>query len=148
MSLTKFLKNITYHQSNADRPVMTAQQLKVLFDQAGVDIKEYINDTLTKEVDNEFFDVRFKMLESSSDYAEYVHSDKAESIFEFPTGYSYSKTSIFVTKDVVDANTNDRYKEQYNDWSIHYNDGGRPYLKLKNLQANCIYEVAFIKLKY
>ena len=52
MSLTKFLKDIRYHQGNADKPVMTAQQLKELFDQAGVDIKEYINSTLTEELDS------------------------------------------------------------------------------------------------
>jgi hypothetical protein len=51
MSLTKFNKNINYHQNQLDKPVMSATQLKKLFDQAGLDIKEYINETLTEELD-------------------------------------------------------------------------------------------------
>lgn len=53
MSLTRFLKNIKYHQSQPDRPVLSANELKQLFDQAGVDIKDYINETLLNEIENE-----------------------------------------------------------------------------------------------
>jgi len=58
MSLTKFLKDIRYHQKNADRPTMDSAELKRLFDQAGLDIKEYINDVLTVELDNKFISSR------------------------------------------------------------------------------------------
>ena len=51
MSLPKFNKDVRYHQSNPDKPTMSSEQLKALFDQAGVDIKEYINEVLTEELD-------------------------------------------------------------------------------------------------
>lgn len=54
MSLTKFTKNINYHQGQPDKPQKTASQLKELFDQAGNDIKQFINETLTAEIDTKF----------------------------------------------------------------------------------------------
>lgn len=51
MSLTKFNQDVNNHQSLPDKPAMTAQQLKILFDKAGVDIKAYINEVLTEEID-------------------------------------------------------------------------------------------------
>jgi hypothetical protein len=53
MSLTKLTANLNIHQSKPDKPVDTAEQLKKDFDKPVNDIKEYINDTLTSEVDTE-----------------------------------------------------------------------------------------------
>ncbi len=52
MSLTKFDKNINYNQEQSDQPNKTAQEMKKLLDQAGLDIKKYINEVLTEELDN------------------------------------------------------------------------------------------------
>lgn len=51
MSLTKFNGETNNIQSLPDKPTQTATQLKTLFDKAGADIKTYINNTLTTEVD-------------------------------------------------------------------------------------------------
>ena len=51
MTLTEFSKNINYIQTLPDQPTETAEELKQKFDQAGNDIKNFLNETLTKEID-------------------------------------------------------------------------------------------------
>lgn len=52
MSLTKLTENLNIHQSLPDKPAQTSTELKELFDRAGNIIKQYINNTLTSEVDS------------------------------------------------------------------------------------------------
>lgn len=56
MGLTKLTANVNNIQSLSDRPNtidgLTSSQLKELFDKAGADIKTYVNETLTEELDN------------------------------------------------------------------------------------------------
>lgn len=55
MALTKLTTNLNNIQALHDRPNtsdgLTADQLKEKFDKAGNDIKSYINNTLTEEID-------------------------------------------------------------------------------------------------
>lgn len=55
MALTKLTTNLNNIQSLHDRPNsadgLTSDQLKAKFDQAGNDIKSYLNNTLTTELD-------------------------------------------------------------------------------------------------
>lgn len=55
MPLTKFTENVNNIQSLSDRPNtvdgLTSSQLKELFDKAGADIKTFLNETLTEELD-------------------------------------------------------------------------------------------------
>lgn len=51
MALTKFNKNVNNNQSQPDQPTLTAEQMKKLLDQAGIDIKQYLNEVLTEEID-------------------------------------------------------------------------------------------------
>lgn len=55
MALTKLTANVNNIQALSDRPNeidgLTSAELKERFDRAGADIKEYINDTLTTEID-------------------------------------------------------------------------------------------------
>jgi uncharacterized protein YpuA (DUF1002 family) len=51
MSLTKLTENMNNVQSLADKPVEAPEILKQVFDKAGNDIKSYINDTLTTQID-------------------------------------------------------------------------------------------------
>lgn len=55
MPLTKFTENVNNIQSLSDRPNtvdgLTSSQLKELFDKAGTDIKTFLNETLTEELD-------------------------------------------------------------------------------------------------
>ncbi len=56
MGLTKLTANVNNIQSLSDRPNsidgLTSSQLKELFDKAGADIKTYLNETLTEELDD------------------------------------------------------------------------------------------------
>jgi hypothetical protein len=52
MSLTKLTDNLNIIQSLADKPTETASELKEAFDTAGNAIKNYINATLTDEIDS------------------------------------------------------------------------------------------------
>lgn len=58
MALTKFLTNVNNIQALSDKPNeidgLTSAELKAKFDKAGSDIKTYINDTLTEELDTKF----------------------------------------------------------------------------------------------
>lgn len=51
MSFSKLTENLNTHQSLADQPALSASELKVLWDKAPNDIKEYINSILTVELD-------------------------------------------------------------------------------------------------
>lgn len=52
MSLTKCAADTNNISSLSDRPALTATELKAKFDKAGTDIKSFLNNTLTNEVDN------------------------------------------------------------------------------------------------
>lgn len=51
MSLTKFTGNTNVVSQLADVPVQTGDELKAKFDEAGTSIKNYLNNTLTTEVE-------------------------------------------------------------------------------------------------
>lgn len=53
MSLSKFTGDTNNIQSLPDQPSISASELKAKFDKTGADIKEYINNTLTEEIDLE-----------------------------------------------------------------------------------------------
>ena len=64
MALTKLTTNLNNIQALHDRPNttdgLTADELKERFDKAGNDIKSYINNTLTTELDNTISDTYTK----------------------------------------------------------------------------------------
>lgn len=55
MALTKLTANVNNIQALSDRPNtidgLTSSQLKEKYDKAGADIKQYLNETLTEELD-------------------------------------------------------------------------------------------------
>ena len=51
MSLTKLTANLNNISSLPDKPTLQSDELKALFDEAGNVIKEYLNETLTDEVE-------------------------------------------------------------------------------------------------
>ena len=57
MALTKFTENVNNIQALSDRPNvvdgLTSSELKERFDKAGSDIKNYLNNTITEEIDTE-----------------------------------------------------------------------------------------------
>lgn len=71
MALTKLTANVNNIQALSDRPNeldgLTSAELKQRFDKAGADIKEYINDTLTTELDS--------ILNSIPDVSNFVTND-------------------------------------------------------------------------
>ncbi len=58
MALTKLTKNLNHIQGLSDRPNtadgLTSSKLKEKFDQAGNDIKDFINESLIPELDDSF----------------------------------------------------------------------------------------------
>lgn len=51
MSLTKFTGNTNAISELPDTPTLTSEELKAKFDEAGANIKKYINETLTEEIE-------------------------------------------------------------------------------------------------
>ena len=51
MSLTKLTENLNKVSSLPEKPTLTASELQAVFDEAGNAIKDYINNTLTGEVE-------------------------------------------------------------------------------------------------
>lgn len=99
MSLTEFSKDVKNHSKLPDRPTMTSQELKKLFDKAPEDIKEYINNVLTKELDNELS----KKVDSKKGYGLISNDDlkkigeneaKCKNIRNIAVGTSIPNTTI------------------------------------------------------
>lgn len=71
MALTKMTEDVNNIQKLSDRPNeidgLTSAELKERFDKAGADIKEYLNDTLTPEIDT--------AISSIPSINDYVHTD-------------------------------------------------------------------------
>lgn len=160
MSLTKFLKDIRYHQGNADKPVMTAQQLKELFDQAGVDIKEYINDTLTKEIDlaleqkaniSNIYDKSevYSKIETDTNYVKngdiYIitythHGEDTEKRIDLPSYFNSSNLCVLCAEENSETDGRDpTYIKPYTSWFISRDqDFNNNYLDHLTL---CLYQV-------
>ena len=51
MALTQFTTDVNNVQNLPDKPTQSAEELKMVFDKAGNDIKDFLNDVLTKEID-------------------------------------------------------------------------------------------------
>ena len=68
MALTKFTTDVENIQALSDTPNetegLTADQLKKKFDDAAIDIKSYINDTLTDEIDTEITAINTEIADS------------------------------------------------------------------------------------
>ena len=67
MSLSKFNEDVNNVQSLANQPAQSADTLKRVFDQAGIDIKEYLNEVLTEEIDAIESDLRRKINKNAQD---------------------------------------------------------------------------------
>lgn len=94
--LTKFNGNLNYNQSQPDQPNTSADEMKKLLDQAGIDLKEYINTVLTEELD--------KIIETKVDKVK----GKGLSEKDFTEAYETKLNSIAIgaNKTVVDTSLN------------------------------------------
>lgn len=52
MAISKLTANVNNHQTLPDKPALSAEELKILFDKGSADIKEYINNTMLPEIDS------------------------------------------------------------------------------------------------
>lgn len=66
MSLTKFNESVTNHQSLPDKPTLSSAELKTLWDKAGVDIKNYLNQILTEEIDSKISEFQTNIKNNAS----------------------------------------------------------------------------------
>lgn len=73
MSLTKFNESVTNHQTLPDKPTLSATQLKILFDKSGVDIKDYLNQILTEELDSKISEFQTKINNNTSSISDMLN---------------------------------------------------------------------------
>lgn len=78
-TLTKFTENVNNIQALSDRPNtadgLTSHELKERFDKAGADIKDFLNNTLIPEIEEEFI---------SDDDTRLTNSRKCNNEFDSP----------------------------------------------------------------
>lgn len=99
MAINKLTKNLNYIQALSDRPNtadgITSSQLKELFDQAGNDIKEYLNNTMIpsieEELSNQTNDIENKV---SSDDERLVNSRPCNNSFD---SYIDARNNLHIT---------------------------------------------------
>lgn len=65
MALTKFTEDVNNVQNLPDKPTESADELKAIFDKASNDIKEFINQTLIKELDKIVTDLKDGKIDTS-----------------------------------------------------------------------------------
>lgn len=79
-TLTKFTENVNNIQALSDRPNtadgLTSHELKERFDKAGADIKDFLNNSLIPEIEEEFI---------SDDDTRLTNSRKCNNEFDSPT---------------------------------------------------------------
>lgn len=61
MEFTKFTKSVNNVQSLPDKPALETEELKRVFDLAGIDIKDYINNILLNEVEEQISSINIKL---------------------------------------------------------------------------------------
>ena len=74
MSLTKFNESVTNHQSLPDKPTLSSTELKILFDKAGVDIKNYLNQNLKEELDSKESNLRQLIQQNTSNISNMLNT--------------------------------------------------------------------------
>lgn len=74
MSLTKFNESVTNHQSLPDKPTLSSAELKTLWDKAGVDIKNYLNQILTEELDSKESNLRQLIQQNTSNISNMLNT--------------------------------------------------------------------------
>lgn len=108
MALTKLTANVNNIQALSDRPNetdgLTSSELKERFDRAGATIKNYINNTLTEELDNITSSSGEEVSELAEDLSNLTEtvgtlSDTVESISQATLDFSkiYPVGSIYIT---------------------------------------------------
>lgn len=98
MALTKLTANVNNIQSLSDRPNtidgLTSSQLKELFDKAGADIKTYLNETLTEEVDTAIASIPDTSSFVTNNDARLTNSRKCNNTFD---NWNTSRTNLKIT---------------------------------------------------
>ena len=99
MSLTKLTENLNNVSSLPDKPSLQADELKAEFDKAGNSIKEYINSTLTEELDKDITNLTKKISANENSISD--------------TEKSLNNSKLDKTKFITTENTDlNNYKEE------------------------------------
>lgn len=121
MSLTKFNGDTNNIQGLADRPTQSASDLKAKFDKVGEDLKKYINETLTPEIDtalnniNEKCKVKgdFAVITGNMDVAAFAFD---QDFINYPQGFNKDNTIVLSTMEEI-------FNSQYYNTIICYDRG-------------------------
>lgn len=96
MSLTKLTENLNTHQSLPDSPALTSAQLKQKFDEAPNTIKQYINETLTQEIDETIIELESTTANNKSELQEEIE-EKANTLTSNQLNLIYPVGSIYMS---------------------------------------------------
>lgn len=111
MNLTKFNGDTNNIQGLADKPTQSASQLKALFDKIGTDIKTYINEILTTEIDTELGNKANNSDVYSKTETDTLLGNKANNSDVYSKNDVYNKTEInnirLDSLEIKTLNTND-----------------------------------------
>jgi len=111
MALTKFAQNVDNIQGLSDRPNeldgLTPDQLKKKFDDASIDLKNYLNDTLTEEVDSLFNTIKGSYIETTctggANYATEISAwetgENSYALFKFTTSIDKNANAMIKIND-------------------------------------------------
>ena len=98
MALTKCTADVNNIQALSDRPNtidgLTSSQLKERYDKAGADIKEYINETLTEELDTALSSIPSTDNFVRNDDSRLTNSRKCNNTFD---SWSTSRTNLKIS---------------------------------------------------
>lgn len=103
MSLSKLTQSLDIIQGLPDQPTLTAQQLKAKFDEAVNIIKNYLNNTLTSEIDTNFSDIDagdIKYDDSETSLSATNIQDAIEALYTLIDGLSFTAQAIAYSKNI------------------------------------------------
>ena len=113
MSLTKFNGATNNIRGLADKPTQSALQLKTLFDKTGDDLKTYINETLTTEIDtalgtkadssNVYLKGDFAILTGKMN----ISNEGGYIYFNYPPGFDDTNCVVISTGISIGSNSTD-----------------------------------------
>lgn len=129
MSLSKFTADTNNIQSLPDQPSISASELKAKFDKTGAEIKEYMNNTLTEEIDLELAN----KANSNNTYNKTEVDEKIEGL----RGTVLLQSKLIKPRNYDLATLNDninnyKYIEVFSDTNMPFDNSVRCYNKFKS----------------
>lgn len=115
MSLTKLTENLNNVSNLSDKPSLQADELKAVFDKAGNTIKDYINETLTEDINKELKKNKAEtqaLIDTIYRYEITLNNDIAENTdYVIPTTYIVGSGKLDVYYEGALLSLSENYRE-------------------------------------